>query len=64
MNNDLTKIYKEYKGLWVALDSNWEIVISADENAQIAHKKAIEKGYKLPIMFKVPAEDVPYVGTL
>jgi hypothetical protein len=63
MKNDLTKIYKKYKGLWVALKDDWKTVISSNEDVEIAQKEAIEKGYKSPIMFKVPSEIIGFVGT-
>ncbi len=63
MKNDLTKIYKKYKGLWVALNDKWDTVISSSKDVEIAQKEAIEKGYKSPIMFKVPSKIISFVGT-
>ena len=58
---DLTNIYKKYKGLWVALDKNWKLV-SYDKDIKKAHKKASVKGFKEPIMFKVPTKNTAYFG--
>lgn len=59
---DWTKIYKKYKGLWVALEDNEKTVISAAKTAKEAWKIAQEKGYEKPILFRVPTEIKAYVG--
>lgn len=60
---NLTPIYRKYKGLWVALDNNLKKVISAERDAKKAHENAIKKGYKTPVLFKVPQNNLPYIGT-
>lgn len=62
MKVDLTEIYKKYKGLWIVIDEKLKKVISADKNAEKAYKKAIEEGYRKPILFKVPKRNLPYFG--
>lgn len=62
MRKDFTYIYKKYKGLWIALDSKLERVISASRSAEKAYKDAVGKGYKTPTMFKVPKVNLPYFG--
>ncbi len=59
---DWTKIYDKYKGLWVALQDDQVTVISSAQTLKEALEKAQEKGYKQPIMFKVPSEIIPFVG--
>ncbi len=59
---DWTKIYKKYKGLWVALKNDQKTVIAADETVKGVVKKANKKGFKEPILFHVPAKVIPYVG--
>lgn len=59
---DWTKIYKKYKGLWVALKTDEKTVIASGKTAKEAWEKAREKGYKKPIMFRVPTAILPYVG--
>jgi len=59
---DWTKIYKRYKGLWVALDKDEKAVVASDKEAKKAFDKAQKKGVKVPILFKVPTEIIPYVG--
>ena len=59
---DQTKIYREYKGQWVILDSRGTKVLSADKELS----KAVSKYYKkfgkreIPLSFKVPTKIVPY----
>jgi len=59
---DWTKIYKKYKGLWVALKKDEKTVIASGEKIKEVIEKAKKKGYKEPILFKVPEEIIPYVG--
>ena len=62
MAKDLTNIYKNYKGKWVALTSSDEVVASG-KSIKVVVSKAEEKGVKKPILFKVPAKIVPYIGS-
>lgn len=62
MTIDLTNIYKKYRGLWVALDSNLKSVISSDKDAAKTYNSALKKGYIKPTMFKVPLKNLPYFG--
>lgn len=59
---DWTKIYKKYKGLWVALEDDEVTVIASGKTAKEALEKAKEKNKKEPILFRVPTEILPYVG--
>ncbi len=45
---DWTNIYKKYKGLWVGLKDVME--------------KSKKKGFNSPILFRVPARIIPYIG--
>ncbi len=58
---DLSKILERFKGMWVAL-TDADRVISANQSAQKAHEEAVKKGYKEPILFKVPLHDTPHIG--
>ncbi len=62
MQIDLTKIYKKYSGLWVALNDKWDTVISSNKDIKKAYRDAIKKGCKEPFMFKVPTENAAYIG--
>ena len=54
---DLGSVFEQYKGMWVTLTESLDMVISADKNPQIALEEALKKGYKKPILFKVPREN-------
>lgn len=62
MQIDLTKIYKRYRGLWVALNDEWDTVVSSNKDVRKARDEAVKKGYKEPFMFKVPTENAAYIG--
>jgi hypothetical protein len=59
---DWTKIYKKYKGLWVALKNDEKTVVASGKTAKEAWEKANKKGYKAPILTKMPERLIPYVG--
>jgi len=59
---DWTKIYKKYRGLWVALEDDEKTVISSGKTAKKAWDDARKKGYEKPILFRVPTEIRAYVG--
>ena len=59
---DWTKIYKKYKGLWVALEDDEKTVVSAHKTAREALIKARKKGYKHPILTRVPEDLEAFVG--
>ena len=61
---DWTKIYKKYKGLWVALKDDLKTVIASGKTVREVMEKAKKKGYKEPILFRVPTEIIPYIGEL
>jgi len=61
---DLTHIYKKYKGFWVALDQDEQTVLSSGKNAKKVYEQALAKGFKKPILIKIPKEVVPYIGYL
>jgi len=58
---DLSPVLEQFKGLWVAL-TDADKVISSNKSAREAYKEAVKKGYKDPILFKVPQHDLPHVG--
>ncbi len=63
MRKDFSKIYAQYKGLWVALDKDGKKVLSSGKNAKIVFKEAKNKGIKTPFLLKVPREIIGYVGS-
>ncbi len=58
---DLSHVLEKFKGLWVTLTDS-DRVISANKSAKKAYEEAIKKGYKEPILFKVPLHDLPHIG--
>ena len=58
---DLTEVQKRYKGLWVAFTDKYEVV-AADTDAKKVYDAAMKKGYKVPRLFKMPEQNVPFVG--
>lgn len=59
---DWTKIYKKYKGLWVALKDDQRTVIASGKTVKEVMKEAQTKGFNQPILMRVPSEILPYVG--
>jgi len=60
---DWTKIYKKYKGLWVALAEDEETVLGFGKTAMEALNKAKKKTDSVPLLTKMPSELISYVGT-
>ena len=58
---DLSPVLEQFKGLWVTL-TDADSVISANKSAKKAYEEALKKGYKEPILFKVPQHDLPHIG--
>ena len=58
---DLSKVLDKFKGLWVTLTDS-DVVISSHKRAKNAYEEAIKKGYKEPILFRVPQHDLPHIG--
>lgn len=59
---DWTRIYKKYKGLWVALKEDEKTVIASGRTAKEAWEAAQRKGFKKPILTFMPKRLVTYVG--
>lgn len=57
-----SSIYKKYKGLWVGLKDDEKTVIVSGKTVKEVMQKAQKKGYKEPILFRVPTEIIPYIG--
>jgi len=58
---DLTHVYEKYKDLWVTFTDKYK-VISADKDIKKAYDKAVKKGYEHPRLFKIPKENLPFIG--
>ncbi len=60
---DWSPIYKKYKGKWVALDQDEQTVLASGKTAKQAWDKARKKGFQKPILTRMPAQLIPYVGS-
>jgi hypothetical protein len=60
---DWTYIYRQYKGLWVGLQHDQKTVVAAGRTVRGVMEEARKKGCDHPILFKVPTEIIPYVGS-
>ena len=63
MPTNFTQIYNKYRGLWVALDLTLNRVVASGTKGEEVYKRAVDKGYEKPTLFKVPQKNLPYVGT-
>jgi hypothetical protein len=61
---DWTKIVNKYKGLWVALERDEITVIASGKTAKDAWNKAQNKGFKKPILARMPLHNLPFIGSL
>lgn len=59
---NLSSIQRKFKGMWVVLTDNFSKVIAANKDAKVAYQLALKKGYKRPLLFKVPEHNIPYIG--
>lgn len=64
MAKDWTKLYKKYKGMWVALDSDEETVLGFGATVKEAVEKAKRKTTHMPFLTRVPTTLDAYVGAL
>lgn len=61
---DLTKIYRKYKGLWVALKEDKVTVVASGQTVSEALSEAKTKGFNDPILFKVSTRIIPQIGAI
>ncbi|OGJ09071.1 hypothetical protein A2456_00285 [Candidatus Nomurabacteria bacterium RIFOXYC2_FULL_36_19] len=59
-----TKLYKKYKGMWVALLDDEKTVVGSGKTLKEALAKAREKGYNFPIVSRMPETLDAYIGAL
>jgi hypothetical protein len=59
---DWSKIYEQYKGLWVALKDDEETVIASAPTLKEVARKAAEKGHPDPIFAQIPETLMAFVG--
>ena len=59
---NMTKIWKKYKGLWVALKHDQQTVVGSGKTLNEAMDEAHRNGYKSPIMTRMPLKLLPSIG--
>lgn len=59
---DWSDIFTKYKGKWVALQDDEQTVIAAADSAKEVLEAAKKKGFKNPILTKMPSDLLPFVG--
>ncbi|OHA20618.1 MAG: hypothetical protein A2836_01240 [Candidatus Taylorbacteria bacterium RIFCSPHIGHO2_01_FULL_45_63] len=64
MARDWTKLYKKYKGLWVALAEDEETVLGVGSTVKEALAIAKTKTDKTPFLTRVPRTLEAYVGAI
>lgn len=61
---DWTKIYKKYKGKWVALKDDEQTVVASGETLKEVMGKSQKKGISHPMVTQIPREVLAIVGTI
>ncbi|MCX6703101.1 MAG: DUF5678 domain-containing protein [Candidatus Zambryskibacteria bacterium] len=64
MSKDWTKLYKKYKGLWVALASDEITVLASGKTVKEVILKAKKKTSDMPVLTRIPETLTAYVGAL
>lgn len=59
---DWTNNFPQYKGLWVGLEEDQKTVVASGKTVKEVIEKSKKKGFKEPILFKVPSKIVPLIG--
>ena len=59
---DWTKIYKKYKGLWVALKDDYTTVVASGKTPEKTLELAKKNGFNSPFLTHVPEEVTSFVG--
>jgi len=62
MNLDIKRLIKNYGGKWVAFNDSSSRVIVSGKRAEKVFDEAKKKGSKIPKLYKVPTEYLPYIG--
>jgi len=64
MSKDWSKIYKKYKGLWVALADDEMTVLGVGKTVKEAINEAKKKSSMAPILTRIPRTLDAYVSSL
>ena len=60
---DWTKLYTKHKGKWVALKDDEVTVIASAKTAKEVLEISMKKGFKNPILNRIPDKMVAFVGS-
>lgn len=58
----MTKLYRDYKGKWIALKDDQQTVISSGKTLEETAREAEKKGFKNPIFMQIPIKLTYLVG--
>lgn len=58
---DMTKIYKKYAGMWIALDETRTRALATGKTAKEALQASKKQGIRNPIITKIPTENFGYI---
>ncbi|KKU77782.1 MAG: hypothetical protein UY03_C0009G0012 [Parcubacteria group bacterium GW2011_GWA2_47_64] len=64
MKKDWSKLYKKYKGMWVALASDETTVLGVGKTVKEALAKAQTKSTQTPFLTLIPNNLDAYIGSL
>ena len=64
MRKDWSKLYKKYKGMWVALASDEVTVLGVGKTVKEALAKSTKKSKETPILTRMPENLTAFVGSL
>ncbi|OGI69170.1 hypothetical protein A3A09_00590 [Candidatus Nomurabacteria bacterium RIFCSPLOWO2_01_FULL_42_20] len=64
MSKDWSKLYKKYKGLWVALAEDELTVLGVGKTVKEAVTKAKQKSSQTPILTRMPETLDAFAGSL
>ncbi len=60
---DMQKVYKDYKGKWVALEGpNSNKVVASGKDLRKVFEEARRKGIDIPTVAQIPKKLIPIVG--
>ncbi|OGL69253.1 hypothetical protein A3B21_00025 [Candidatus Uhrbacteria bacterium RIFCSPLOWO2_01_FULL_47_24] len=57
----MTEIYKKYRGLWVAMTKDRQVVASGEDGKKV-FEEARAKGVEVPLLYHVPKSQDFYIG--
>lgn len=60
---DMKKVYRDYKGKWVALEGpNSNKVVASGKDLKKVVEEAKKKGIEIPVVAQIPKQVLPMIG--